>query len=187
MPTPSAEVENEAVPAEFRIVEPRLVGPSLKLMVPVGVPAPGATALTVAVKITVWLKFEGFVVEVSEIAVEALFTVRPTTEEFWLKLPSPPYVAIIECCPEVSAEMVKDACPLARFAVPRFVRPSRKVTVPVGVPEPGAVGLTVTAATTGWPKTLGLGETLTVTAGTSKFTICINGDEVVALKLLSPE
>ena len=83
--------------------------------------------------------------------------------------------------------MGKDACPLARFAVPRLVRPSRNVTVPVGVPEPGGVALTMAVAVTDWPKTLGFGERFTVTVGTSKFTICENGEELFALKLLSPE
>ena len=83
--------------------------------------------------------------------------------------------------------MVKEAWPLSRFAVPRFVRPSRKVTVPVGVPDPGAVALTVAVAMICWPKTLGFGETVTATVGTSRFTICVNGKDVFALKLLSPE
>lgn len=83
--------------------------------------------------------------------------------------------------------MGKDACPLARFAVPRLVRPSRNVTVPVGVPEPGAVALTMAVAVTDWPKTLGFGKTFTATDGTSRFTICVNGWDVFALKLLSPE
>ena len=76
---------------------------------------------------------------------------------------------------------------MTRFAVPRFARPSRNVTVPVGVPEPGEVALTVAVALTCWPKTLGFGERFTVTVGTSKFTICENGEELFALKLLSPE
>lgn len=83
--------------------------------------------------------------------------------------------------------MVNDAWLLTRFALPRFVSPSRNVTVPVGVPAPGAVALTVAVATTGWPKTLGLGETFTATVDTSRFTICVNTDELLALKLLSPE
>lgn len=93
----------------------------------------------------------------------------------------------MECRPEAGAEMGKDACPLTRFAVPRLVSPSRKVTVPVGEPEPGAVAFIVAVATTDWPKTLGFGETFTVIVGTSRFTICVNGEELFALKLLSPE
>lgn len=94
---------------------------------------------------------------------------------------------MIECRPAVSAGIVKVAWPLMRFAVPRFVSPSRKVTAPVGEPEPGAVALTVAVASTDWPKALGFGEAVTVTVATSRFTICVKGDEVFALKLLSPE
>ena len=51
MPTASAEVVNDAVPVESTVAAPRVVEPSLKVMVPVGMPAPGVTALTVAVKV----------------------------------------------------------------------------------------------------------------------------------------
>lgn len=94
---------------------------------------------------------------------------------------------MMECRPEVRAEIVKDACPLTRLAVPRLVSPSRNVTVPVGMPDPGAVALTVAVAITGWPKIPGFGDAFTATVGTSRFTICVNGEEVFALKLLSPE
>ena len=92
-----------------------------------------------------------------------------------------------ECKPGVSVEIVKVAWPLTRFAEPRFVSPSRKVTVPVGVPDPGAVALTVAVAITDWPKKLGFGEAAIATVGTSRFTICVRGDELFRLKLLSPE
>ena len=82
--------------------------------------------------------------------------------------------------------MMKDACPSTRFEVPRLVSPSRNVTVPVGVPDPGAVALTVAVAIIGWPKTLGFGETLIAIVARSTFTICVNGAELLALKLLSP-
>ena len=52
MPAASAEVVNEAAPVESSVAVPRLDPPSLKVITPVGVPAPGATALTVAVKVT---------------------------------------------------------------------------------------------------------------------------------------
>lgn len=44
------------------------------------------------------------------------------------------------------------------------VVPLRTVTVPVGVPEPGATALTVTVAVTDWPETEVAGEILTVVA-----------------------
>jgi len=37
------------------------------------------------------------------------------------------------------------------------VVPSKKETVPVGVPAPGALGVTVAVKVTDWPKTDGLG------------------------------
>ena len=41
---------------------------------------------------------------------------------------------------------------------------SRKVTVPVGVPEPGAEAETVAVKVTDWPKTEGLAEDTTAIA-----------------------
>lgn len=52
VPTPSAEVVKEAVPVESSVAVPRLIEPSVKLMAPVGVPVPGATAVTVEVNVT---------------------------------------------------------------------------------------------------------------------------------------
>src|SRR6266566_4097434 len=43
---------NNAWPELFRVPVPRVLGPSLKVTVPVGVPAPGLFAFTVAVKVT---------------------------------------------------------------------------------------------------------------------------------------
>ena len=45
-------VMNSAWPEPFRVPVPRVLGPSLKVTVPVGVPAPGLFAFTVAVKVT---------------------------------------------------------------------------------------------------------------------------------------
>jgi hypothetical protein len=44
--------------------------------------------------------------------------------------------------------VLKDAVPPLRDAVPSVVVPSRKVTVPVGVPEPGLLALTVAVKVT---------------------------------------
>src|SRR6266699_1227184 len=43
---------NNAWPELFRVPVPRVLGPSLKVTVPVGVPAPGLFVFTVAVKVT---------------------------------------------------------------------------------------------------------------------------------------
>lgn len=73
----SVEVENVALPL-LSATEPRLVAPSLKVMVPLGVPAPGATAVTVAVKVTFWPKTAGFAEEIRVVAVLAAFTTSGT-------------------------------------------------------------------------------------------------------------
>ena len=79
---------------------PRVVGPSLKVTLPVGVPAPGATALTFAVKVTDCPTIAGFFDDVSVVAVDAAFTVSPPPN-----VPELPvkvvvfgtYVAVTEC------------------------------------------------------------------------------------------
>ena len=58
---------------------------------------------------------------------------------------------VIECIPEVSEEVVKVAWPPLNVPLPRDVDPSRKFTVPVGVPEAGATGVTVAVRVTDWP------------------------------------
>jgi hypothetical protein len=66
-----------------------------------------------------------------------------------------------------------------------MVEPSMKVTVPVGVPEPGALAVTVAVKVTDWPKTEGLGEALTAVLLPSLLTVSLVLPELVA-KLLSP-
>lgn len=67
--------------------------PSRNVTVPVGVPVPGATADTVAVKVTDWPKADGFRDEVTVVVVSALLTTcgLPVNDPVLpLKLPSPP-------------------------------------------------------------------------------------------------
>jgi hypothetical protein len=74
-----------------RVALPRLVVPSWKVTVPVGTPLPGATTLTVALRVTTWPKTEGFGVAASAVAVEALFTVWVTVVDVLArKLVAPP-------------------------------------------------------------------------------------------------
>ena len=57
---------------------------------PVRVPAPGATGLTVAVKVTGWPNTDGLAEEATVVVVSAWFTVCVTTPEVLvLKLASP--------------------------------------------------------------------------------------------------
>jgi hypothetical protein len=92
LPTASAEVVNVACPP-LSVPVPIGLPPSKKVIVPVGVPVPGATGETVAVKATDWPKTEGFTDEVTVVVVLALLTTSglPVTEPtLALKFPSPP-------------------------------------------------------------------------------------------------
>ena len=51
--------------------------------------------------------------------------------------------------------------PVPRVPVPIWVPPSRNVTVPVGIPVPGAAGETIAVKVTGWPKTDGFADEVT--------------------------
>src|ERR1043166_7754668 len=89
--------EEEVAEPPLRLLVAREVAPSLKVTVPVGVPAPGETALTVAVKVTDWPNTEGFCDEATATALVALLTVCvKVAERFVLKLPSPLYATVIE-------------------------------------------------------------------------------------------
>ena len=71
---------------------------------------------------------------------------------------------MIECAAADSVEVTKVAVPLLSAPVPKVVAPSLKVTVPVGVPAPGADAVTVAVKVTDCPKTDGLAEEETVVA-----------------------
>lgn len=60
------------------------------------------------------------------------------------KLESPLYWAVIECVPTARLFVVKVAVPELNVPLPRFVAPSKKVTVPEGVsPDPETAALIV--------------------------------------------
>ena len=80
VPTASDEMVKVAVP-EFTLNVPSVVLPSLKVIVPIGVPEPGANALTVAVKLMLWLRMEGVPEVLIAIDVVALLTVSLSTED----------------------------------------------------------------------------------------------------------
>ena len=69
------EIESVAWPEAFKDLEPSVLLPSLNATEPVGTAVPGAVTTTVAVKVTDWLWFDGLSEEVTEVAVESLFTV----------------------------------------------------------------------------------------------------------------
>jgi hypothetical protein len=79
------------------------------------------------------------------------------------KFVSPPYCAVSECLPAVSVEVEKVATPpLFRELEPSVVAPSKKLTVPVGVPVPGAVTIAVNVTVA--PDTEGFTSAVSVVA-----------------------
>jgi hypothetical protein len=75
------------------------------------------------------------------------------------KFVSPLYVAVMLLVPTASVEVVNVATPPVRAGLPIFVVPSKKVTVPVGVPLPNPVGkVTVAVKVTDCPGLDGFGE-----------------------------
>src|SRR5262245_10501471 len=80
-PVAATLVVNGAGPSALTATVPRTMLPSLNVTVPVGVPAPGATAATVAVKVTAWPGTAGLADEVRATEVAAGLTVTPTTAE----------------------------------------------------------------------------------------------------------
>jgi hypothetical protein len=64
--------------------------------------------------------------------------------------------------------------------------PSLKVTVPVGVPVPGDVALTVAVIVTDWPNTEGFAEEASTVPLLALFTVCVSTVEVLVVKLPSP-
>ena len=76
---------------------PIVAAPSRKLTVPVGVPAPGAVTVTVAVNVTLCPKTDGLRDEARLVLVDALLTTWLTTAlVLVLKFALPTYVAVIE-------------------------------------------------------------------------------------------
>ena len=77
-----------------------------------------------------------------ELPEEAALKVKSTT--VWVNVPlvataklaSPPYAAVMECAPVAKVDVVNVATPPDTVPIRSVVEPSRKVTVPVGVPAP---------------------------------------------------
>src|SRR5208283_59333 len=131
---------------------PSLLLPLKKITLPVGVPPPGGTALTVAVKVTDCPELDGFCEEIREVVVEAsLTTCASTADVLAAKFESPGYFAVILSVPPVaSVEIVKVAVPPANVPVPNTLVPCRNVTVsPLGGAP--AFELTFAVKVTGCP------------------------------------
>ena len=81
LPRARVEVENVACPEAFRVFVLSVLVPSLNVTLPVGTAVPGEFAVTVAVKVTLWLRLDGLSDEVTVLVVPSLFTVCVSTEE----------------------------------------------------------------------------------------------------------
>jgi len=164
----------------------------MNVTVPLGVLAPDATVLTLAVKVTDCPGTDGLAEELMLVEVLPLLTVcARAADDPGLKLPSPPYCAVMECEPTDRAPVLKVAWPLLRVPVPRMVVPSEKVTAPVGVPP--VDGLTAAVKVTDCPETEGFAEELTVVETLplplvveATVTVCVRPVDVLPLKLPSP-
>jgi len=80
-------------------------------------------------------------------------------------------MAVMECGPTARAEVENVALPLLSAPVPNTVAPFLNVTIPVGVPLPGATAATVAVNVTDWPNTDGLCEEITVVELDALFTV----------------
>ena len=89
--------------------------------------------------------------------------------------------------PGVSVVTVAVASPLVSgTAEPRLEPPSLNCTVPVGVPTPGAVAVTVAVRPTLWPYVEGLTDDPTATEVSAWLTTWVAGAETLGLKSASP-
>jgi len=73
-----------------------------------------------------------------------------------------------------------------KVQLPIVVVPSRKFTVPAGLPAPGAVTVTVAVKVTLCPKTDGFAEDARVVLVLALFTTWLTAALVLVTKLLSP-
>jgi hypothetical protein len=120
-------------------------------MLPVGVPPPGAFALTVNENVTDWPYTEVLGDEVTAVVVPSRLTVWGRLAVLVMKLALPLYVAVIVAWPIASLAVLNEAEPPLRVAVPSVVVPFINVTEPAGVPFPGKFALTVAVNVTAWP------------------------------------
>ena len=105
------------------VPEPKVCPSDWKVTVPVGTPP--YCPVTVAVKVTGTVTVPGFIDEVSTVAVVAWFTFCVSGEDVLdAKFEEPPYVAVSECEPALSKDVLNAATPLVRFFVPIGLFPS---------------------------------------------------------------
>src|SRR5438094_6081051 len=91
--------------------------------------------------------------------------------------------------PRARADVVQVAwaLPFSAWAPqpPKVTPPSWKLTVPVGVPAPGAVAFTVAVKVTDCPNTDGFADELRLVDVAAWLTVCVNVALVLVVKLVS--
>ena len=105
-PVASVDVLKEATPLLLRGTWAKTLLPCWKVTCPVGVPVPGGTAATVAVKVTDCPMFDGLGVAASEVDDALAWTYWTNDELPALKLESPLYCTVMKCLSAVSVEVV---------------------------------------------------------------------------------
>ena len=155
-------VANDAVPRESGSV-PSTVAPFKNSTVPVGVPAPGLTGVTLAVSVTLWPKAGEVVDGLSVVVVVAAATVTVTAVEvLGAKLGSPEYTAVIEFAAAGRRTRIEREGSAGerlggqqRGAVKELDRAGGGVVEPAGP-------ATVAVSATDWPNTEEVGVEVTV-------------------------
>ena len=100
---------------------------------------------------------------------------------------SPLYFAVIECVPMLKVEILKTALPDEfKVMLDSDLIPSRNVTVPVGVPAPGATAVTVAVNDTVVPESAGFSDDTSAVELFALFTVWIKIADVLGAKLASP-
>jgi hypothetical protein len=180
-----AVVVKFAVPVASSVESPRDDALSKKVTVPVGIP-PIEPDPTLTVSVTASPNTAGLGGTMVEDE-DAWFTVceSATVVELALKLLSPPYVTVIGWTPAVSDDVWKTAAPPLSVPEPIEVPPSKKVTVPVGVP-PNCEGVTVAVKVTVLPKIDGFVSLVTAVSGFALVTVCVMVLDALEVKLASP-
>jgi hypothetical protein len=140
------------------------------------------------VKVTDCPDAEGLSDEPIVVVVDALLTVCDRAAlVLVLKFVSPAYTAVIVgWAPTLSVLVLKVAVFPVRVPVPSVVAPSLKVTMPLGVPAPGEVTLTVAVNVTDCPKTDGVPEEATVVVVAALLTVWVRAELALPVKLTSP-
>src|SRR5579863_8881735 len=182
-PTASVERVRVAVPPAS-VAPPSGVFPSKNVTVPVGVPFPEAE-LTAAVSVTFCPYDDGSTDEAIAVSVATWPTTWASAAEVLpAKFASPPYTAVMLWLPIDRNESGRVAWP-PPFSVtrePSWVPPSKKVTVPVGVPAPGDWALTVAVNVTPCPYDDGFTDEVTAVLVPAWPTVWASAPEVLGKK-----